>query len=225
MEAARVAPDIVSGRRVRLTAVQVSPDLCVRVLEAADVDTVLEESVQIAGGAYAAVLWPSAIAVATRLASIVRPGMHVLDLGAGTGIAALTASHLGARATAVDYDAFSRAVIAEAALLAGLDVAVSELDLRTTDPLPAADVVVMADLLYDPELARTAAERTLEAIRAGASVLIGDHDRFGRAEYSRALAEAGVEAEFQDTVVRVPGDAMTARVGVALITPDDAAAP
>jgi len=36
------------------------------------------------------------------LKSVVRPGMHVLDVGTGTGILALTAAKLGARVTAVE---------------------------------------------------------------------------------------------------------------------------
>jgi predicted nicotinamide N-methyase len=211
------APDIVCGRRVRLVEVEVVPGMCVQVLEAADADVVLEESIREEGDAYAAVLWPSAIAAAARLPGLVRPGMHVLDLGAGTGIVAITAARLGARATAVDHDVFARAVIAESARLSDVDVALSDFDVVGETPLPPADIIVIADLLYEPELARAAARRTLEALAAGATVLVGDPARFARAEYARVLHDAGLDVRFDDVLIRVPGEPVPARVGLALI--------
>jgi predicted nicotinamide N-methyase len=210
-------PDIVCGRRVRLVEVEVVPGMCVQLLEAADADVVLEESIREEGDAYAAVLWPSAIAAAARLPDLVGPGIHVLDLGAGTGIVAITAARLGARATAVDHDAFARAVIAESARLADVDVAISDFDVRGEEPLARADVVVIADLLYEAELARAAARRTLEALDAGATVLVSDPARFARAEYARVLHDAGIHVVFEDVLLRVPGDPRPSRVGVALI--------
>lgn len=210
------APDIICGRRVRATEVEVAPGLCVPVLEAADADAVLEESVARDGDAYAAILWPSALAAAGALPGRVRRRLRVLDLGAGTGVVAVTAARLGARATAVDHDPFARAVIAEAARLAGVHVAVADLDLHSDEPLPAADLVVMADLLYEPELARSAARRTLEALEAGAEVLVADPARYGRAEFARMLEAAGVAISFDDVLVHVPGEPLPARVGIAL---------
>lgn len=214
-----VTPDIIAGRRVRRVDLAITPGLDITVLEAADADIVLEESVRLDGDPYAAILWPSAVAAAARLASIVRSGDIVLDLGAGTGLAAMTAARCGARAIALDHDPFARAVVTAAAALQKLDVDVRAFDVRSHDPLPASDIVVIADLLYELELAHAAARRTREALTAGARVVVGDPARYGRTEYQRLLGEAGIAVTFEDVLVPLPGEARPARVGVAVITP------
>jgi predicted nicotinamide N-methyase len=214
-----VHPAIIGGRRVRCHTVELGRGVVVRVLEAADADAVLDEAVIPDGDAYAAVLWPGAVAAATRVVHLATPGMRVLDLGAGTGVAALAAALLGARVTAADHDEFARAVIREAAALNGVDIEVADFDVASDTALPAADLVVIADLLYQPDLARAAALRTLEAHRAGARVLATDPGRYGRTVFQRTLQDAGVPTVFDDVVVRVPGEPAGARVGVALIEP------
>jgi predicted nicotinamide N-methyase len=212
----RSGPDIIAGRRVRRIDLELG-GVRLFVLEAADADAVLEETVSDDGNPYAAILWPSAIAVAARLITVASRRQHVLDVGAGTGLVALTAARLGCRATALDHDPFARAVIAEAAALQQLAVRVRDFDIHSDTPLPHADIVVIADLLHGPEGARVAAARAREALDAGARVLIGDPARYGRAEFERALHALGVRPVFDDVVVRVPGEAQPARVGVALI--------
>ena len=214
-----VAPDIIAGRRVRRVDLAVTPSLNITVLEAADADIVLEESVQLDSDPYAAILWPSAVAAAARMAALVRKGDIVLDLGAGTGLGALTAARCGARAIALDHDPFARAVVAAAATMQELDVEVSAFDVRSHDPLPAADIVVIADLLYELELAHAAARRTREALAAGAKVVIGDPARYGRTEFQRLLGDAGIAVAFEDVLVPLPGEARAARVGVAVLIP------
>jgi predicted nicotinamide N-methyase len=214
----QTAPDILLGRRVRRVDVHVAAGLVVPVLEA-DAEVVLEESVQGTDDACAATLWPTAIAAASRLPDIVRAGMHVLDIGAGTGVVALTAARLGARATALVYDEFCRAMIARAAEMDEVEVEVRDWDVAGEDALPQGDVVVFADLLYEPTLARAAARRTLEALAFGGTVLVSDPGRFARTEFVRVLATAGVDVSFDDVLVRPPGDAHPARVAVALLRP------
>lgn len=210
------APDIIAGRRVRRVDVDIGTALSITVLEAADTGVVLEESVRFDGDPYAAILWPSAIAAAMRLALVADDSDTVLDVGAGTGLSALTAARLGARSLALDHDDFARAVVAAAAALQQLDVTVLPFDVRA-DSLPAATIVVIADLLYETELAHAAALHTVAALAAGATVIVGDPARYGRAAYQRALAAAGVTADFEDVLVRVPGEPRPARVGVAVI--------
>ncbi|HEX6307067.1 MAG TPA: methyltransferase domain-containing protein [Longimicrobiales bacterium] len=212
-------PDIVAGRRVRRVDVEPVPGMELFVLEAADPEIVLDETAQATGDAYAAILWPSALAAAARLPDLVRRRDTVLDLGAGTGLVALTAARLGARAEALEHDPFARAVIAEAARLQRLRVTVIDGDIAADATFPDADLVVMADLLYEPELARTAARRALELLARGTRVLVTDPGRFSRTTFERALHDAGVRVEFEDILVRVPLEPQPSRVGVALIEP------
>jgi predicted nicotinamide N-methyase len=214
-----VTLDILAGRRVRRIDVELAPGLTIAAIEAADVDTVLDDALAGDADPYAAILWPSAIAAASRLAAMVEPGETVLDIGAGTGLAALTAARLGARAIALDHDAFAREVLKHATSLQQLNVDVRPFDVRSDVPLPDADIVVIADLLYEPELARAAAHRTLEALAGGATVLVGDPRRYGRAEFERILEIAGVRVTFGDVVVRAPGESRTSVVGLAVLKP------
>ncbi|WP_157996238.1 class I SAM-dependent methyltransferase [Kribbella sp. VKM Ac-2569] len=87
----------------------------------------------------AADLLPAARELVT--AANVRPGEHVVDVGAGTGNVALLAADLGARVTAVEPAARLREVIAETALDRDLTV----VDGRAASiPLPdsSADVIL-----------------------------------------------------------------------------------
>lgn len=214
----RSAPDIVAGRRVRRVDVTIA-ELPLFVLEAADADAVLDETLSDDGDPYAAILWPSALAAAGRLADIARPGQRVVDLGAGTGLVSFTAARLGCAAIALDHDPFARAVITEAARLQRLAVEVRDFDVAAETPLPPGDVVVLADLLYEPELARAAALRVREAVRRGARAIVGDPARYARAPFVKALERENIPVVFEDVVVRVPGEARPGRVGLAVIEP------
>jgi len=212
-------PEIIAGRRIRCTTVTIAPDLLIDVLEAADADAAIDDAIRSDGDAYAAILWPSAIATAARLTTLLTPGRSVLDLGAGTGLVALTAAALGANAIAADHDPFAREVIRHAAARLGRPIDIIDFDVDGDEPLPPTDIVVMADLLYEPALARAAGRRALQAHAAGAIVLIGDPARYGRAELERVLADGGLNVHFEEALAHVPGDPAAARVGIALIEP------
>jgi predicted nicotinamide N-methyase len=108
-------------------------------------------------------------------------GRRVLDLGAGSGIAAIAALMAGAaHALASDIDALALAAIALNAEANGVAVAATAVDLlngAAPEAPGAAELVLVGDLFYE----RTLAERVLaflEAARArGAEVLVGDPRR------------------------------------------------
>ena len=73
-------------------------------------------------------------------------------------------------------------------------------------PLPPADWVVAADILYEPRTGRAMAHRAFEALSRGSRVLIGDSPgRAGRPAFLQELKRLGVDAEFVDVVGQTCG--------------------
>lgn len=203
---------------IREVAVEVADGLEVVIHERADVDDVLAAAAEGEEvDPYSAILWPTALAAARELVGRVRPGDRVVDAGAGTGLCALTAARLGATSLALDHDVGALERIRSAAAAQGLEVAAARFDLFGPEPLPAANVVVFADLFYETTLAQAVARRVAEAVGQGAHVLVGDPGRVGRPEFERELARLGLAADFRDVEVRLPGERRASVVGVAWI--------
>ena len=79
---------------------------------------------------------------------------------------------------------------AEAAAAEGLAVRTQQLDLGDSSvPLPPADLVIAADVLYDETLAAHVARRVHEAAARGSWVIVGDQDRGPRKTFVRTLRE------------------------------------
>ena len=77
------------------------------------------------------------------------------------------------------------------------------LDMRDYEtPLPAADLVVAADIMYEPRTGKAMARRAVEALKRGSKVLVGDSPgRPGRQTFLEELKLLGVsDAHFVDTV-------------------------
>ena len=96
--------------------------------------------------AYWAFCWGSGLALARFLLEDPRwvAGKTVVDLGSGSGVAAIAAAKAGAaRVVACDTDPGARVATATNARL-------NDIELEVTDVLPAtADMLLMADVLYD----------------------------------------------------------------------------
>jgi len=68
-------------------------------------------------------------------------------------------------------------------------------------PLPPADIVLAADIMYEPKTGTAMAQRTVEALRRGSRVVVGDSPgRAGRPAFLKELQRLGVVGEFLDTV-------------------------
>ena len=169
--AASLLPSSLARRTVH---VELTPTLSIGVQEINDWDWWEEQSLDESANPYGAKLWPAAVAVAREIAQLPLEGKSVLELGCGNGLCSLAAAASGAASVlATDLSADALGLTADAAKAAQLPVATAELDLGGPEPLPPADLVVAADLLYDEALAALVAARVAEAMRRGSAVLVG----------------------------------------------------
>jgi predicted nicotinamide N-methyase len=187
--------------------VRVQPDVCVRLLQSESPDAVLERAVlDDRVDPYAHIVWPSSVAAARAVTRFITPGMHVLDVGAGTGLCAITAAVMGAQAAALDRDAPSLARITRAAALNGVSVETVCFDIFSRDPMPHCELAVFADLLYETALASAVADRVTEMVRRGAVCIIADPGRAGRATFDAHASARGFAVAYDDVEVQLPGD-------------------
>jgi predicted nicotinamide N-methyase len=108
--------------------------------------------------------------------SVVR-GKRVVDVASGSGLVAIAAALAGAsEVTATDIDPCALAAIGLNAAANGVAVRVLPLDLTAAAP-PAADVVLVADIFYERDVAPRALEFARGTRAAGADVLIADPGR------------------------------------------------
>ncbi|MEZ5816371.1 MAG: 50S ribosomal protein L11 methyltransferase [Hyphomicrobiaceae bacterium] len=126
---------------------------------------------------YWAFAWPGGQATARYLIdnpSLVE-GRRVADIGAGSGIAAIAAAQSGARSVlAVDVDPVSASAIS---LNAARNGVASAIVVSTDDCLAGTldvDLVLLSDLVYEPELALRVGAFLDRAARADVPVIVGD---------------------------------------------------
>ncbi|CEL92792.1 unnamed protein product [Vitrella brassicaformis CCMP3155] len=184
--------------------ITVHPALIVPVLEMADLDHLVTyaEAFSISD-IYGSTVWPSGLIAARILYQMGRGragglhGLRVLELGSGTGIASLAAMRMGADAMATDIFPPGLDLIRRAAELQPTHEGQGTLDVMLFDvtasyPLPDADVLVAADVLYDQKVARHVGRRVAEALSKRMRVIVTDPGRAGRADmFAGALQECG----------------------------------
>lgn len=124
---------------------------------------------------YWAFAWPGGQALARHVldnAHLVA-GKAILDIGSGSGIGAIAAKRAGARhVIASDPDPMAGVAIGLNALHNGVDIVASTEDALSFER--DVDLVLIGDLVYEPDLA-TRVTRFLEAARAaGTDVILGD---------------------------------------------------
>jgi len=98
-------------------------------------------------------------------------GCHVLDLAAGSGVAAIAAAKAGAaHVTAADVDPAAAGAIRRNATANGVVVAVGS-------DIQPADVVLAGDAFYSASVAQQMTALLRDQARRGARVLVGDPGR------------------------------------------------
>jgi predicted nicotinamide N-methyase len=104
-------------------------------------------------------------------------GRRVLDVASGSGLVAIAAAKAGAaEVTANDIDPYALAAIAMNATANAVTVAVNEGDLLDGDG-GDADVILVGDAFYDPELAARMLGFLRRAATRDARFLVGDPGR------------------------------------------------
>ena len=133
------------------------------------------------------VSWPGSVVAAQEL-KLHRDRVKskcVLILGAGVGIEAQAAALLGAASVlATDIHPVTLQLLEYGAQQAGLGSLISTalFDIVSDEPLPACDLMIVADVLYNEKLAAQVARRCLEAQSSALvpppAILITDSQRF-----------------------------------------------
>ncbi len=148
---------------------------------------------------YWAFAWPGGQAAARYLLDVPSrvTGKRVVDIGAGSGIASMAAVQGGAASVlAADVDPLACAAIALNAAANGIRVNTTTVDLLGT--LPDADLIVLGDLVYEPELATRVSAFLQDAAQRDIVVLLADRTTARRppvafdlvAEYDAPLTPA-----------------------------------
>jgi predicted nicotinamide N-methyase len=139
---------------------------------------------------YWAFAWPGGQALARYILDHPQlvSGRTVMDIGAGSGVAGIAAAVVGARrVTAADPDPLAAAAIQ----MNGRENGV-EIETVTDDVLghePQADLILIADLVYEPELAFRVT-RFLEAARTGnVQVIMADRTTARRPPFDLLLLD------------------------------------
>ncbi|MGE0765066.1 MAG: methyltransferase [Hyphomicrobiaceae bacterium] len=126
---------------------------------------------------YWAFAWPGGQAMARYILDnpeIVR-GLRVADIGAGSGIAAIAAAKAGATSVlAVDIDPVAAAVIAMNAATNDLGSLITPSTVDCLATVPTVDVILISDLVYEPELAIRVVGFIERAVATGLPVIVGD---------------------------------------------------
>ncbi|HWB46996.1 MAG TPA: methyltransferase [Hyphomicrobiaceae bacterium] len=159
---------------------------------------------------YWAFAWAGGQALARYLLdTCVTRGRRVLDLGAGSGLAAIAAMTSGAaHALAADIDPFAVAAITLNAAANGVAVDATAADLLE-GPSDGFDIVVVGDLFYERALAERVLRFLDATVSAGTQVLVGDPRRgyFPQARFAQV-------AEYVVPVTRELEDAEIKRTAV-----------
>jgi len=127
-------------------------------------------------------VWPSGITLckflATRLGQSSRKWSDVVDVGCGTGIAALALARLGANVTFVDHIPQALNIVEKNCLLNGIrtfrTVCACWRDPGTRKSIGRFDMVIGADILYDPRDVRLVGGLMRNILKPGGFGILAD---------------------------------------------------
>ena len=152
---------------------------------------------------YWAELWPSGIALGTMLAArrSLR-GVRLLELGCGLGLPSIVAARMGANVTATDYFLEALDLLAANAALNGVKLTTGLLDWRAAAAVGQFDLVVAADVLYEPWQVERIVEMLRGTVAANGRAIVVDPDRATARQFASAATFRGfrvTESPLADT--------------------------
>jgi len=147
---------------------------------------------------YFADLWPSAMALSRHLQTrfTTLAGLHVMELGCGLGLPAITAAMMGGIVTASDFHPDNLPYLRANADLNGLVHFTPVLmDWRAPDMNQPYDLILGSDLLYEQEQVETLTACILKLLRPGGTLLLADPVRRQLQSAFDGLATHGLQPE------------------------------
>ena len=167
---------------------------------------------------YWADLWPSAIALARRVANLDLTGKRVMELGCGLGLPSIAALSRGASvlatdhySEALDFAAYNAHTNLGAQPRGGLKTL--QLDWRTHDgDLPRFDLVLAADVLYDKMNVAPLTGLIPKLLARDGHLLLADPRRDHAGRFLEAMEKLGFERSTEDTTVEQEGKSVEVMV-------------
>jgi predicted nicotinamide N-methyase len=146
-------------------------------------------------------LWPGAVALARRIASssLIVPGVHVVELGSGLALPAVTAAVCGARVVATDRVWGPLQIARQSAAQNGATLSTLRMDWAAPALRERFDVCLGADIGYDLDGAATLASTLAALVRPGGRVWLADSVNIHRTDLPAALQRVGFVVHCAET--------------------------
>ncbi|BBL78249.1 hypothetical protein RxyAA322_01030 [Rubrobacter xylanophilus] len=158
---------------------------------------------------YWADLWPSAIALAERLAAEDLRGVQAIELGCGVGLPSVVALRHGSEVLATDhYGAALDFAAYNARINTGKNLSTALLDWHAPDLRGFRgrfELVFAADVLYEGRHAEALARLVPRLLDPGGAALVADPGREGCAAFLAVMRRSGFRVESERREVRRPG--------------------
>jgi predicted nicotinamide N-methyase len=143
------------------------------------------------GDPYGSVLWPAAWATANFILTKTElfpnlTSLSVLEVGTGTGLVSLAVAMAGAkRVMSTDYEPLALSLVDYAAtnlkttqsMKTPIETQLLDICDLQQSPLPTGfDLMVAADIMYEPQTGKAMAYRVVEALQNQCKVIVGDSE-------------------------------------------------
>lgn len=134
------------------------------------------------------VLWPAAIALAEEMSAFPVEGKRILEAGCGLALPSLVLKRRGADVTATDHHPEAEEFLRFNARANGIPAVPFKLGSWNEAQLGAFDLIIGADLLYEPDQPALLASFLERHAAPGAEIVIADPGRRQLREFRKLMA-------------------------------------